>query len=199
MTQKDLKAAVDKLKMLQNSKAALEQMTDADCLELFGIPRTQALTNTNSALTKVEQDILREQHPLTEIDRILYEIAAKYLITVQERGDLATRYRDSDDFIEVPVWGLEAVLKETYNAGRQSEKAAQSSDEEDTPVPAEELSVGTTEKMEKLTDIIAGLSERGLWTEDEVMDTLLNVFEIEELSEMGYADRVNDFLESYAP
>lgn len=32
MTKKEMKAAVDKLKMLQNGKAALEGMTEADCL-----------------------------------------------------------------------------------------------------------------------------------------------------------------------
>lgn len=45
MTKKEMKAAVDKLKMLQNGKAALEGMTEADCLELFGISRAQALSD----------------------------------------------------------------------------------------------------------------------------------------------------------
>ena len=48
------------------------------------------------------------------------EIAAKHLITVQERGDLETRHCDSEDFIEVSVWGLEAALKDAYEAGRKS-------------------------------------------------------------------------------
>ena len=120
MTKKEMKAAVEKLKMLQNGKATLEQMTEADCLELFGISRAQALANTNTALAKTEQDIFRAEHPLTGIDKQLYEIAAKHLITVQERGDLEPRHRDSDDFIEVSVWGLEAALKDAYEAGRKS-------------------------------------------------------------------------------
>ena len=45
MTKKEMKAAVDKLKMLQNGKAALEGMTAADCLELFGIRRAQAVAH----------------------------------------------------------------------------------------------------------------------------------------------------------
>ena len=120
MTKKEMKAAVDKLKMLQNSKAALEQMTDADCLELFGVSRAKALANTNTALAKTEQDIFRAEHPLTGIDKTLFEIAAKHLITVQERGDLEARHCDSEDFIEVSVWGLEAALKDAYEAGRKS-------------------------------------------------------------------------------
>ena len=120
MTKKEMKAAVDKLKMLQNSKAALEQMTDADCLELFGVSRAKALANTNTALAKTEQDIFRAEHPLTGIDKTLFEIAAKHLITVQERGDLEARHCDSEDFIEVSVWGLEAALKDAYETGRKS-------------------------------------------------------------------------------
>ena len=120
MTKKEMKAAVDKLKMLQNGKAALEGMTESDCLELFGISRAQALSNTNTALAKVEQDIFRAEHPLTGIDKQLYEIAAKHMIKVQERGDLETRHHDSDDFIEVAVWSLESALKDAYEAGRRS-------------------------------------------------------------------------------
>ena len=120
MTKKEMKAAVDKLKMLQNGKAALERMTETDCLELFGISRAQALANTNAALAKTELDIFRAEHPLTDIDKKLFDIAAKHLITVQERGELEARHCDSEDFIEIPVWGLEAALKDAYEAGRKS-------------------------------------------------------------------------------
>ena len=120
MTKKEMKAAVEKLKKLQNGKAALEEMTEADCLELFGISRAQALANTEAALAKTEQAIFRAEHPLAGIEKELFEIAAKHLITVQERGDLEARHRDSEDFIEVSVWGLEAALKDAYEAGRKS-------------------------------------------------------------------------------
>ena len=120
MTKKEMKAAVEKLKMLKNGKAALEEMTEADCHELFGISRAQALANTEAALAKTEQAIFRAEHPLTGIEKELFEIAAKHLITVQERGDLEARHRDSEDFIEVSVWGLEAALKDAYEAGRKS-------------------------------------------------------------------------------
>ena len=58
--------------------------------------------------------------PLTGIDKQLYDIAAKHMIAVQERGDLEARHCDSEDFIEIPVWGLEAALKDAYEAGRKS-------------------------------------------------------------------------------
>ena len=120
MTKMEMKATVDKLKMLQNGKAALEGMTETDCLELFGISKAQALANTNAALAKTKQEIFRAGHPLTGIDKKLFDIAAKHLITVQERGDLEARHCDSEDFIEVSVWGLEAALKDAYEAGRKS-------------------------------------------------------------------------------
>ena len=120
MTKKEMKAAVDKLKMLQNGKAALEGMTEADCLELFGISRAQALSNAKAGIAKIEQMLFRAEHPLTGIDKTIFEIAAKHMILVQERGDLQPRHRDSDDFIEVSVWGLEAALKDAYEAGQKA-------------------------------------------------------------------------------
>ena len=120
MTTNELKTAAAKLKMLQNSKAALEQMNETDCLELFGISRAQALANTNAALAKTEQEIFRAKHPLTGTDKTLFEIAAKHIIAVQERGDLETRHADSEDFFEVSVWGLEAALKDAFEAGLKS-------------------------------------------------------------------------------
>lgn len=54
------------------------------------------------------------------LTKMLYEIAAKWLISVENRGDLEMRSSDSEDFIEVSVAGLEAALKEAYEAGRKS-------------------------------------------------------------------------------
>ena len=120
MTKKEMKAAVDKLKMLQNGKAALEGMTEADCLEVYGISKAQALKNMDSSIAKYERELERAEHPLEGIDKKVYEIAAKHLILVAERGDLETRHCDREDFIEVSVWGLEAALKDAYEAGRKS-------------------------------------------------------------------------------
>lgn len=50
----------------------------------------------------------------------LLEIAKKYMTAVEMRGDLDTRGSDSEDFIEVSVWGLEAALKAAYELGKAS-------------------------------------------------------------------------------
>ena len=55
----------------------------------------------------------------------------------------------------------------------------------------------TYAQLEMLTAIIANLSVDGVWTEREVMETLLDVFEPEELTELGYGDRVNAYLKEY--
>ena len=54
------------------------------------------------------------------INKLINGIAAKHLIAVEERGGLETRHSDSEDFIEVSVWGVEAALKEAYEAGRKA-------------------------------------------------------------------------------
>jgi hypothetical protein len=48
-----------------------------------------------------------------------------------------------------------------------------------------------------LTAVIANLSATGTWTEREVMETLLDVFEPKELEQLGYGDCVNAYLEEY--
>ena len=110
----------EKIKMLENGITATEQMTDETCLEVYGISKAQALANMDSSIAKYERELERAEHPLTGIDKKLFEIAAKHMVTVQERGDLEARHCDSEDFIEIPVWGLEAALKDAYEAGRKS-------------------------------------------------------------------------------
>ncbi len=51
--------------------------------------------------------------------KMLYEIAAKYIYTVETRGDLEYRYSDEEDFIETSVGGLEAALQEAYECGKR--------------------------------------------------------------------------------
>ena len=53
-----------------------------------------------------------------KIEKTLLEIAKKNNWEVEERGDLETRHSDQDDFIEVSVWGLKAMLEEAYAAGK---------------------------------------------------------------------------------
>ena len=120
MTKKKLNEIKTTLNFLRNGRAATEQMTEEACLEVYGISRAQALANMDSSIAKYERELERAEHPLEGIDKKVYEIAAKHLITVQERGDLEAHHCDSEDFIEIPVWGLEAALKDAYEAGRKS-------------------------------------------------------------------------------
>ena len=120
MTKKKLQAAQNELKMLRNGKTAAEQMTTDDCLRIYGISKAQVLKNLNSAITRIEQEIYRAEHPLTGIDKKLTEIAEKHFIAVAERGDLETRHSDTEDFFEVSVWDLKAALKAAYDAGHNS-------------------------------------------------------------------------------
>ncbi|HRU98622.1 MAG TPA: hypothetical protein P5092_14460 [Ruminococcus sp.] len=55
----------------------------------------------------------------------------------------------------------------------------------------------TYAQLEMLTAIIANLPEGEAWTERDVMETLLDVFEPQELVDMGYGDRVNAYLKEY--
>ena len=120
MTKKKLSEIKNTLEMLKNGRAATEQMSLDDCLSIYGISKAQALKNMDTAIAKYEREIERAEHPLTAIDKKVYEIAAKHLIQVEERGGLETHHSDREDFIEIPVWGLEAALKEAYEAGRKS-------------------------------------------------------------------------------
>lgn len=53
----------------------------------------------------------------------LYKIAEKNLLAVEERGNLETRYNDSEDFLDVAVWTLQKMLEEAYELGKkQGEK-----------------------------------------------------------------------------
>ena len=78
------------------------------------------LANIDAGIAKHEREIERAEHPLAELDKKLYEIAAKHLIGIAERGDLATHHSDREDFIDVAVWELEAALNDAYEAGRRS-------------------------------------------------------------------------------
>lgn len=55
----------------------------------------------------------------------------------------------------------------------------------------------TYEQVRALTAIIANFSVDGILPERTVMEMLLEVFEPQELEELGYGDRVNAYLEEY--
>lgn len=48
----------------------------------------------------------------------LIKIAKNNSSEIEARGDLEERKNDEDDFIEVSVWGLKAMLIEAYKLGK---------------------------------------------------------------------------------
>ncbi|QJC21056.1 DUF6900 domain-containing protein [Arcanobacterium buesumense] len=48
----------------------------------------------------------------------LLEIAKQNSLEIQNRGDLEVRRSDSEDFLEVSVWGLKAMLDAAYQLGK---------------------------------------------------------------------------------
>lgn len=50
----------------------------------------------------------------------LLEIAKRLMAAVDSRGDLEERGCDSEDFIEVPVWGIQKAMEEAYLLGKAS-------------------------------------------------------------------------------
>ena len=60
-----------------------------------------------------------EKRKLTKAQEAqLLEIAKRLMYEVDSRGDLEERGNDSDDFIEVPVWGIKKALEEAYLLGK---------------------------------------------------------------------------------
>lgn len=55
-------------------------------------------------------------------EKKLLEIAKENSVEIENRGDLKRRYSDSEDFIEVPVWGIEEMLKAAYELGMKTAK-----------------------------------------------------------------------------
>lgn len=55
-----------------------------------------------------------------DIANQLLEIAKIHMAAVEFRGHLEELHSDSEDFIEVPVWGIEAALKAAYELGKAS-------------------------------------------------------------------------------
>lgn len=55
-------------------------------------------------------------------EKKLLEIAKANSAEIEIRGDLERRYSDSEDFVEVSVWGIEEMLKAAYELGRAAAK-----------------------------------------------------------------------------
>ena len=63
---------------------------------------------------------MKKQTLTRKQQKALLDIAKRLMVEVENRGDLEARGCDSEDFIEVSVWGLEAALKDAYEAGCKS-------------------------------------------------------------------------------
>ena len=55
-------------------------------------------------------------------EKELLKIAKMYSSTVRERGDLEERNNDSEDFIDVSVWGVKKMLEQAYALGAKAGK-----------------------------------------------------------------------------
>ena len=55
-------------------------------------------------------------------EKELLKIAKMYSSEIKARGDLKRRFNDGEDFIEVPVWGLEQMLQQAYALGIKAGK-----------------------------------------------------------------------------
>lgn len=53
-------------------------------------------------------------------ERELLKIAKRFSASVEQRGDLKARNNDSEDFIDISVWGLEQMLQQAYKLGREA-------------------------------------------------------------------------------
>lgn len=51
-------------------------------------------------------------------EKALLEIAKRLMASVDSRGDLEEHGCNSEDFIEVPVWGIQKAMEEAYLLGR---------------------------------------------------------------------------------
>ena len=51
-------------------------------------------------------------------EKTLLEIAKRLMASVDSRGDLEEHGCDSEDFIEVPVWGIQKAMEEAYLLGK---------------------------------------------------------------------------------
>ena len=54
----------------------------------------------------------------------LVEIAKKNSYSIETRGDLESRHNDDEDFIELSVWSIQAMLEEAYELGKKNVKAS---------------------------------------------------------------------------
>lgn len=54
-----------------------------------------------------------------EVEKMLLDIAMRCSYAIEKRGDLKPRMNDYDDFLELSVGSIEAMLEEAYRAGKE--------------------------------------------------------------------------------
>lgn len=74
----------------------------------------------DSLVVKVRQIIKSMNEGSQSVQQKLYEIAAESCYAVECRGDLETRWSDEEDFLDVPVWAIKAMLEKAYELGKQN-------------------------------------------------------------------------------
>ena len=57
---------------------------------------------------------MKKQTLTKKQQKALLDIAKRLMVEVENRGDLEARGCDSEDFIEVPVWGIQKAMEEAY-------------------------------------------------------------------------------------
>ena len=67
-----------------------------------------------------EERNMKKQTLTKKQQEALLEIAKRLMASVDSRGDLEERGCDSEDFIEVPVWGIQKAMEEAYLLGKAS-------------------------------------------------------------------------------
>ena len=79
----------------------------------------QGFFSINSHFTACSKQFL-SSNITKEEEKALLEIAKRLMAAVDSRGDLEARDNDSEDFIEVPVWGIQKAMEEAYLLGRMT-------------------------------------------------------------------------------
>lgn len=63
---------------------------------------------------------MKKQTLTKKQQKALLDIAKRLMASVDSRGNLEERGCDSEDFIEVPVWGIQKAMEEAYLLGKAS-------------------------------------------------------------------------------
>lgn len=61
---------------------------------------------------------MKKQTLTRKQQKALLDIAKRLMVEVENRGDLEARGCDSEDFIEVLVWGIQKAMEEAYLLGK---------------------------------------------------------------------------------